>query len=54
MTSTGKPAPDGPLMNFTEDVKKDLPATTTVQRSVPELKRSETEESNDVFVDAES
>ncbi|KAI1843354.1 hypothetical protein JX265_007829 [Neoarthrinium moseri] len=47
--TTGQKAPDGPLIDFTADMKKDLPKTQPA-----ELKRSETEESNDVFFDVES
>ena len=48
LESTGKPAPDGPLIDFAQDLKKDLPT------SAGELKRSDTTESNDEFFDTQS
>jgi hypothetical protein len=44
LNATGHKAPDGPLMDFAADMKHDL----------PKLKRSETQESHDVFFDVES
>lgn len=43
LSATGSPAPDGVLLDFHEDLKKDLPRS---------LKRGDTEESHDEFVDA--
>lgn len=51
LSSTGQKAPEGPLIDFTTDMKHDLPKTQPAQAP---LKRSETEESNDAFFDAES
>lgn len=51
LANTGQKAPDGPLIDFTTDMKHDLPKTQPAQAP---LKRSETEESNDQFFDAES
>jgi oxysterol-binding protein-related protein 8 len=48
LASTGKPAPEGPLIDFAQDLKKDLPA------SKGGLKRSDTAESNDEFFDTQS
>lgn len=48
LEDTGKPAPDGPLIDFAKDLKKDLPPAKA------DLKRSETGDSNDVFFDVES
>lgn len=42
---------DGPLLDFTGNLKKDLPADKT--KAPPGVKRTETEESNDDFFDAE-
>lgn len=42
LKQTGTPAPNGPLIDFHEDL----------QKNVPSIKRSDTEESNDDFVDA--
>jgi hypothetical protein len=49
LNATGHKAPDGPLIDFTGDMKHDLPKTQP-----PELKRNATSESNDVFFDVES
>lgn len=52
LSSTGEQAHDGPLIDFTSDMKHNLP--TSSQSTHPSnLKRSETEESNDAFFDAE-
>lgn len=48
LNATGQQAPEGPLIDFTSDMKANLPKTH------PELKRSSTENSNDVFFDVES
>lgn len=44
LSSTGTRAQGGPLIDFHQDLKKGLPA---------DLKRTDTEESNDEFVDAQ-
>ncbi|KAI0102341.1 Oxysterol-binding protein [Hypoxylon sp. NC0597] len=43
--------PEGPLIDFTGDMKKDLPAQS--QNQAPGLKKQDTAESNDNFFDAE-
>jgi hypothetical protein len=50
LEGTGQPKPEGPLMDFTADMKKDLPKGG----KPTDLKRSETEESHDEFFDVES
>ncbi|KAI0970463.1 Oxysterol-binding protein [Xylaria arbuscula] len=50
LESTGKKA-DGPLIDFTGDLKETLPADQSKTSST--VKRSDTEESNDAFFDAE-
>ena len=50
LEGTGQPKPEGPLMDFTADMKKDLPKSG----KPTDLKRSETEESHDEFFDVES
>ena len=42
LRQTGTPAPNGPLIDFHEDL----------QKNIPSVKRSDTEESHDEFVDA--
>lgn len=49
LSMTGQKAPDGPLIDFAGDLKKDLPQSQPAQ-----LHRSQTEDSNDAFFDAES
>jgi hypothetical protein len=50
LESTGQKV-DGPLLDFTRDLKKDLPSE---KAAVPSsVKRADTEESNDNFFDAE-
>ncbi|CAK7210089.1 Oxysterol-binding protein OBPa [Sporothrix eucalyptigena] len=44
LTSTGKPAPAGPLMDFNKDLDKNLPT----------IKRSDTSGSQDIFQDAQN
>ena len=44
LSSTGKPAPVGPLMDFNKDLGKNLPT----------IKRSDTSGSQDIFHDAEN
>lgn len=44
LSSTGKPAPAGPLMDFNKDLDKNLPT----------IKRSDTSGSQDIFHDAEN
>lgn len=44
LSSTGKPAPAGPLMDFNKDLDKHLPT----------IKRSDTSGSQDIFHDAEN
>ncbi|KAK9421595.1 putative Oxysterol-binding protein-like protein OBPalpha [Seiridium unicorne] len=51
LSSTGHKAPEGPLIDFSADMKHTLPQTQPTQPST--LKRNETEESNDAFFDAE-
>jgi hypothetical protein len=48
LNETGQKAPEGPLIDFTTDMKANLPKTH------PELKRSSTQDSNDEFFDVES
>lgn len=48
LKSTGR-EPEGPLIDFTGDMKKDLPAAS----GAPGLKRGDTTESNDNFFDAQ-
>lgn len=50
LEGTGQQKPEGPLMDFTADMKKDLPKGG----KPTDLKRSETEESHDEFFDVES
>lgn len=52
LSSTGEKAPDGPLLDFTSDMKSDLPKTQPGVHS--HLQRTQTEESNDDFFDAQS
>ncbi|KAJ2970468.1 hypothetical protein NUW58_g9687 [Xylaria curta] len=49
LESTGQKA-NGPLLDFTEDLKKDLPDKA---KEPPGMKRADTEDSNDAFFDAE-
>lgn len=48
LNATGHKAPDGPLIDFAADMKHDLP------KAPGNLKRSGTQESNDVFFDVQS
>lgn len=51
LESTGQRA-NGPLIDFTGDLKKDLPSE---EAKIPQrLKRADTEDSNDAFFDAET
>lgn len=50
LEGTGQQKPEGPLMDFTTEMKKELPK----DGKPTELKRSETEESHDEFFDVES
>lgn len=52
LATTGHEAAGGPLLDFTKDMKHDLPQTQPSTQ--PQLSRSETEDSNDVFFDVES
>ncbi|KAJ1327632.1 oxysterol-binding protein-related protein 8 [Microdochium nivale] len=66
LRTTGKEASQGPLIDFAVDLKKNLPATTTVNgndkvntsnsedKNKPTIRRSETEDTDDAFFDAES
>lgn len=49
LESTGQRV-NGPLLDFTSDLKKDLPSE---KAKIPQRKRTNTEESNDAFFDAE-
>ncbi|KAI0137101.1 hypothetical protein BJ170DRAFT_43952 [Xylariales sp. AK1849] len=51
LNSTGQKAPEGPLIDFAADMKKGSP---TSGHRPADLKRSETEGSNDVFFDVQS
>ena len=50
LEGTGQQKPEGPLIDFTTDMKKELPKNG----KPTDLKRSETEESHDEFFDVES
>lgn len=50
LEGTGQQKPEGPLIDFTTDMKKELPK----EGKPADLKRSETEESHDEFFDVES
>lgn len=50
LESTGQKV-DGPLLDFTKDLKKDLPTDKTMEPRT--LQRVDTGESNDVFFDTE-
>lgn len=50
LEGTGQQKPEGPLMDFTTEMKKELPK----DGKPTDLKRSETEESHDEFFDVES
>lgn len=53
--STGKEAPGGPLIDFGADLKKDLPSAENHgnNKNKPIIRRSETEDTDDAFYDAE-
>lgn len=50
LEATGRKV-DGPLLDFTADLKRDLPSQKAAGPA--QIKRSDTEESNDAFFDAE-
>ncbi|KAH7027513.1 uncharacterized protein B0I36DRAFT_327258 [Microdochium trichocladiopsis] len=56
LQTTGKEAGEGPLIDFGADLKKDLPAAETKDdgKNKPIIRRSETEDTDDAFYDAES
>jgi len=53
--STGKEAPAGPLIDFSAELKKDLPSAENHgnDKNKPIIRRSETEDTDDAFYDAE-
>lgn len=56
-TSVSPPPKTEALMNLERDLKRDLPSATSgkeaEKKKVPSLKREDTEDSDDEFVDAE-